>query len=110
MKITNKTGINKLHPLTYIADYHSFYQNVLQVFIFNFINTHWILDIYFKAGAVRIKYYIMTYDVKTCDIMMYDVLVITFDVIAYDAMTYEVMTFDIMTSDDDDIYTICIDI
>ena len=82
----------------------------MQVFLFNFINTHWILDINFKAGAVRIKYFIMTYDVKTCDIMMYDVLVITFDVIAYDAMTYEVITFHIMTFDVDDIYTICIDI
>ena len=93
MKITNKTGINKLHPLTYIADYHSFYQNVLQVFIFNFINTHWILDIYFKAGAIRIQYDVMTNDAITYDIIMYDVLVITFNVMA--SMTFDIMTLDV---------------
>ena len=93
MKITNKTGMNKLHPLTYIADYHSFYQNVLQVFIFNFINTHWILDIYFKAGAIRIQYDVMTNDAITYDIIMYDVLVITFNVMA--SMTFDIMTLDV---------------
>ena len=93
MKITNKTGINKLHPLTYIADYHSFYQNVLQVFIFNFINTHWILDIYFKAGAIRIQYDVMTNDAITYDIIMYDVLVITLNVMA--SMKFDIMTLDV---------------
>ena len=53
----------------------------------SFINTHWILDICFKAGAVKIQYDVMTNDVITYDIMMYDVLVITFNVIANDAMT-----------------------
>ena len=65
----------------------------MQVFIFNFINTHWILDIYFKAGAIRIQYDVMTNDAITYDIIMYDVLVITLNVMA--SMKFDIMTLDV---------------